>query len=135
MRQTSFCMTAWSMNPYWSWPGDAEQISVGKIPGEDHNATQARIHALLLERAQPGQLVVRLKGGDAFVFGRGGEELEFLRPHQVPYAVVPGITAALACAPSPGIPLTPPDHPQSARLVPPPRPPDTRSPSCRPRRG
>src|SRR3546814_20048154 len=106
MRQTSFCMTAWSMNPYWSWPGDAEQISVGKIPGEDHNATQARIHALMLERAQQGQLVVRLKGGDAFVFGRGGEELEFLRKHQVPYEVVPGITEALDCAAHAGIPLT-----------------------------
>ena len=96
---------------------DAEQVSVGKIPGEDHNATQARIHALMLEHAQQGKLVVRLKGGDAFVFGRGGEELEFLRAHHIPYEVVPGITAALACAAYAGIPLTHRDHAQSVRLI------------------
>ena len=96
---------------------DADQISVGKIPGEDHNATQARIHALMLQHAQQGKLVVRLKGGDAFVFGRGGEELEFLRDHQIPYEVVPGITAALACAAYAGIPLTHRNHAQSVRLI------------------
>ncbi|MDS1142438.1 siroheme synthase CysG [Pusillimonas sp. SM2304] len=96
---------------------DAEQIPVGKIPGEDHNATQARIHRLMLDRAGQGQLVVRLKGGDAFVFGRGGEELAFLRKHRIPYEVVPGITAALACAAYAGIPLTHRDHAQSVRLV------------------
>src|SRR5690606_25720215 len=53
---------------------DAEQIPVGKIPGEDHDATQSRIHQLMLDHVKQGQLVVRLKGGDAFVFGRGGEE-------------------------------------------------------------
>lgn len=96
---------------------DATQISVGKTPGEDHKATQARIHELMLRHAQAGDCVVRLKGGDAFVFGRGGEELEFLAAHQVPYEVVPGITAALACAAYAGVPLTHRGHAQSVRFI------------------
>ncbi|PLC51320.1 uroporphyrinogen-III C-methyltransferase [Pollutimonas subterranea] len=96
---------------------DATQICVGKIPGEDHNATQGRIHQLMREHANAGQYVVRLKGGDAFVFGRGGEELEYLRSHDIAYEVVPGITAAMACAAYAGIPLTHRDHAQSLRLT------------------
>lgn len=95
---------------------DAEFIEVGKEAG-NHHTTQNRIHELLLEHARNGRHVVRLKGGDSFVFGRGGEELEFLRAHDIAYEVVPGITAALACAAYAGIPLTHREHAQSVRLL------------------
>jgi len=96
---------------------DAERIDVGKRVGEDHDATQARIHALMLQHSRAGKRVVRLQGGDPLVFGRGGEELEFLRAHGIPYEVVPGITAALACAAAAGVPLTDRRHARSVTLL------------------
>ncbi|TAN28671.1 MAG: uroporphyrinogen-III C-methyltransferase [Castellaniella sp.] len=85
---------------------DARRIAVGKMPGEDHEATQRRIHGLMAQHARLGRCVVRLKGGDPLVYGRGGEELEYLREQGITYEVVPGITAALACGAYAGIPLT-----------------------------
>jgi uroporphyrin-III C-methyltransferase/precorrin-2 dehydrogenase/sirohydrochlorin ferrochelatase len=84
---------------------DAECIYVGKESGR-HRITQQRIHALLLEYAGRGLRVARLKGGDPFIFGRGGEELDALAAAGIPVIIVPGITAALGAAASAGLPLT-----------------------------
>ncbi len=96
---------------------DAERIEVGKRVGEDQEATQARIHLLMRDHVRAGKRVARVKGGDPFVFGRGGEELEFLRAENITFEVVPGITAALACAAYAGVPLTHRDHAQSVHFV------------------
>ncbi|HKX55674.1 MAG TPA: siroheme synthase CysG [Xanthomonadales bacterium] len=95
---------------------DADRIDVGKRAG-DHHQSQQEIHALMLREARLGRTVIRLKGGDPFIFGRGGEELEFLREHDINYEVVPGISAALACAAYSGIPLTHRDHAAALTFV------------------
>jgi uroporphyrin-III C-methyltransferase / precorrin-2 dehydrogenase / sirohydrochlorin ferrochelatase len=84
---------------------EAEMIPVGKAKGA-HSVPQADINALLVERAKAGQTVVRLKGGDPFIFGRGGEELDALREAGINVEIVPGVTAGIAAAASLQIPLT-----------------------------
>jgi uroporphyrin-III C-methyltransferase/precorrin-2 dehydrogenase/sirohydrochlorin ferrochelatase len=84
---------------------EAELIPVGKAKGA-HSVPQEEINALLIERAKAGQTVVRLKGGDPFIFGRGGEELDALRAAVIAIEIVPGVTAGIAAAASLQIPLT-----------------------------
>ena len=97
-------------------PKDAEYISVGKRSG-NHTMPQEQIDQVLLEEAQKGKKVVRLKGGDPFLFGRGGEELELLAEHGIPYEVIPGVTSPIAVPAYNGIPVTHRDYTSSLHII------------------
>lgn len=99
-----------------SIPEDSEKINVGKNVG-NHPVPQDEINQILLEKALENKLVVRLKGGDPFLFGRGGEELELLVEHGISYEVVPGVTSAIAAAAYAGIPVTHRDYCSSLHII------------------
>ncbi|MFA7024151.1 MAG: uroporphyrinogen-III C-methyltransferase, partial [Methanocorpusculum sp.] len=88
-----------------SLPARAEKIDVGKYGGH-HTMKQEDIEKLLVEKAQAGGIIVRLKGGDPFLFGRGGEEMEVLREHNIPCEAIPGVTSGIAVPECVGIPVT-----------------------------
>ncbi|PIE72635.1 MAG: uroporphyrinogen-III C-methyltransferase [Deltaproteobacteria bacterium] len=98
-------------------PEDAERIYVGKKGGVKHTCTQKEINRLLVEHALAGKMVVRLKGGDPFIFGRGGEEVEELVAAEIPFEVIPGVTSASAAATYAGIPITHRDYTASVAFV------------------
>ncbi len=91
-------------------PASAERIFAGKKGGEERSADQSDINRILIEQARAGRRVVRLKGGDPFIFGRGGEEAEALVEAGIPFEIVPGVTSAIAAPAFAGIPLTHREH-------------------------
>lgn len=98
-------------------PKDAELIYAGKRGGVKHTHTQEEINQMLVDHAMSGKVVVRLKGGDPFIFGRGGEEVQELFKAGVPFEVVPGVTSATAAATYAGIPITHREHTASVAFL------------------
>ncbi len=98
-------------------PSTIKKIYVGRESGKVTSAHQSRTNKLMLTYAKEGKSVLRLKGGDPLIFGRGGEEAEFLRKHGIPFEIIPGISSAIAAPAYAGIPLTHRDYSSSVAII------------------
>ena len=98
-------------------PSTCKKVCVGASHGLEPSLKQEKINELVLKYYSQGKNVIRLKSGDPFIFGRGGEEIEFLRKNNIPYEVVPGLTSAIAVATAIGIPLTHRDYSSSLLII------------------
>lgn len=118
LQEADVVLYDWLVNPevLTLLSSNCEALFVGKKAGA-HSMSQAEICQLMLQKAQAGNKVVRLKGGDPSIFGRLNEETDILTKHNIPFAIVPGVTAASGCAAYTGIPLTDRACSQSVRLV------------------